>query len=133
MAKIIIPGSKVVGVSREFEIEVGDLVLLVLNSHHMYGKRKAASFGVFPEHQREGSLWLDPKYILKPAEELGGVMIHMFYPPTHNNPVKLSQIKELYVGQDKIVEALGSWEGYKPHADIVSMMEKPYLRGAFVD
>ncbi|MBX4196675.1 hypothetical protein KW805_03740 [Candidatus Pacearchaeota archaeon] len=118
---------------REIEVEKGDLVLWA-GEEDLYFDHTLNSFrlgvyldgGIPPEHP---CLRLSARYKLSSFFELGGVSISQMT-HTHDNLsiYRLSNMKELYAGQDTIVQRLKAQNGFEMYAALIQTFEKPYLR-----
>ena len=135
MAKIKIPEStRAITTYREVEIGEGELILL-LNRHRVdeNGLVKLAVLGVFGEFIEED--YYKRKYIkvlspieLRPDNTLG-ILPHLSKSEEYRTFMLTSQIKQIYSPQEQIIQVLQTWPGFEAHAEWISKLTKPYLKG----
>jgi len=139
MTKIIIPGRKVIVTNREFDLQEGELILLLTGGRiDENGWAKSVILGVFDEIYNEdnskfrerygGRRYYDKRYlnllnsmvlkrdIREPSEKYNS-----------RNVWITKAIRQIYTPQEQIVQALQSWPGFEAHAEWVAGLRKPYL------
>ena len=125
---------------REFEIEEGELVLLVrgvFKKGQVYGQStpaKVVYLGAFEKVEKIPKVFpgaperivLGQCYQLKECEIFGGQSIQLVSPYEYPKSHGLSLSLDLYVGKEDIVAALEKIDSMKPHTEWIRKLEKPY-------
>lgn len=82
---------------------------------------------IFDKHKQ--FIVIKPQYTIRKAKKLGGVDLAFLEDPKIGGRYMIgSYIREIYGGQNEIVKQLRSWQGFEPHAEWISRLEKPYVR-----
>lgn len=137
MVKIIVPKLRAVrriviveDGNEEKNVEKGDLALLVLSRGLTKdGEIRSGTMGVVEELINQRLTLSNLCYIFK-GQTLGGISIPFITktPYGRNSYTLDRKVKQIYIGQEEIVEVLGKIEGFKGHAELISRMTKPYSR-----
>ncbi|MBR9704740.1 hypothetical protein GOV12_04965 [Candidatus Pacearchaeota archaeon] len=124
----------------------GDLVLFCYTQQiSVKNNPFSATLGVFlgiesvlPKRSvgRKGAIPRDDMKIgspltIKPYIQLGGINIPMISKPNRQSPdyfIINKSLRELHFGKENIIKCLNEWNGFFPHADLISKMQEPYLR-----
>lgn len=135
MAKIIIPGRKIVSEGLEIELVEDELILLVNAGMFRNGEIISVYFGVFKGMEEfngartyPDKIRIKPQFTMKKSERFGGDYARILENSKYGGRYDVSAfIRQIYSGQEQIVQALKSWPGFEGHAEWVSKLRKPYL------
>lgn len=111
---------------KEIEVDKGELILI-----ERYRKGDSPMLCVLEDvvsrnMQRE-ELVLSQVYHLSQQEIFGGTIIPLFF-SSNTLYYSVKGVKDIYVGKEKIVERLKSWNGREVYAEFIEKMQKPYIR-----